>query len=195
MTIHQPRAELFKDFGNVLLLAKGGKVAYNGSPSSMIDYFEKAGFKCPALTNVADFLLDVISVNIQNNENEAVSKERVNQILVRWSEISSKAKKVNSSTMTHNEFLAMFGQHIRRQSSVLVAYHVCLSRQFKVMSRNLDSCFARLAQVPGMAAILAIYFAPLHNNFTGIMNRLGLTQQYTSLYFCGMLLNLSLIHI
>ncbi|CAH01249.1 uncharacterized protein KLLA0_C04477g [Kluyveromyces lactis] len=191
LTIHQPRAEVFADFGNVLLLAKGGRVAFNGYPSAMIEYFNKEGFTCPQLTNIADYLLDVISVNIQNYENEVSSKERVNALIEKWRVISSKDVRNVNPTMTHSEFTSLFAQHIRHHASVLVAYKVCLSRQFKVMTRNIDSCFARLAQVPGMAAILTIYFAPLKNNFTGVMNRLGLTQQYTSLYFCGMLLNLA----
>ncbi|KAG0682730.1 hypothetical protein C6P41_003495 [Kluyveromyces marxianus] len=191
LTIHQPRAEVFADFGNVLLLAKGGRVAYNGEPLAMVEYFKGRGFTCPPLTNIADYLLDVISVNIQNDINEATSKERVNALLENWSMINSTAVKNTSPTITHHEFLELFSQHIRHHASSIVAYRVCLSRQFKVITRNLDSCFARLAQVPGMAAILTIYFAPLKNNYTGVTDRLGLTQQFTSLYFCGMLVNLA----
>ncbi|CDO92856.1 unnamed protein product [Kluyveromyces dobzhanskii CBS 2104] len=191
LTIHQPRAEMFCDFGNILLLAKGGHVAFNGSPSTMIEHFSNEGYTCPPLTNIADYLLDVISVNIQNDANESLSKKRVNDLLEKWSVISSKDIRNSSPVMAQSEFTSLFAQHIRHHTSALVAYKVCLSRQFRVMTRNLDSWSARLAEVPGMAAILTIYFAPLKNNFTGVMNRLGLTQQYTSLYFCGMLLNLA----
>lgn len=191
LTIHQPRAELFRDFGNVLLLAKGGRVAFNGSPIKMIKHFEEEGFRCPEFTNIADFLLDVISVNIQNDENEAISKERVNRLLGRWEVIMSRQEGRKKDVMKKSAFLDTFGQHLRRRASLFTAYSVCLSRQFKVIIRNIESTTARLAQVPGMAAILAIYYAPLHDTYTGVSDRLGLTQQYTSLYFCGMLINLA----
>ncbi|KAK0243880.1 hypothetical protein EDD85DRAFT_945213 [Armillaria nabsnona] len=46
-TLHQSSSELFKHFGNVLLLTKGGRVAYSGP--DMLDYMTSVGFKCPAI--------------------------------------------------------------------------------------------------------------------------------------------------
>ncbi|KAL2425309.1 putative ABC transporter ATP-binding protein/permease [Exophiala dermatitidis] len=61
-SIHQPRSDMFKQFGGVLLLAKGGEVIYTGPVSEMLPYFEKMGFKCSSSANPADFALDLVSV-------------------------------------------------------------------------------------------------------------------------------------
>jgi len=57
--------------------------------------------------------------------------------------------------------------------------------------RNQQVFIARISQVAGMGVIIAVFFAPLKNDFIGVSNRLGLVQEVTSLYFCGMLNNLS----
>lgn len=66
-TIHQPSGELFAQFDRLILLQKGGKVAYQGelhndrTCGKLLDYFEEhAGAKCPADANPAEFMLDCI---------------------------------------------------------------------------------------------------------------------------------------
>jgi ABC-type multidrug transport system ATPase subunit/ABC-type multidrug transport system permease subunit len=43
VSIHQPSARLFHMFHKALLLDRGGKVAFYGTPAEMIDYFRAAG--------------------------------------------------------------------------------------------------------------------------------------------------------
>ena len=60
--IHQPRYEIFTMFHKVLLLAKGGKLVFYGSPNQALPYFEKElGIPCPQHLNPPDFFMDVIS--------------------------------------------------------------------------------------------------------------------------------------
>ncbi|GAB0493345.1 hypothetical protein MMPV_004626 [Pyropia vietnamensis] len=59
-TIHQPRGDIFDSFDVVMLLS-GGHVMYCGPPSKAVAYFEALGFPCPLNTNVADFLLDIVT--------------------------------------------------------------------------------------------------------------------------------------
>jgi ATP-binding cassette, subfamily G (WHITE), member 2, PDR len=61
-TIHQPSHELFEMFDTMLLLQKGGSVAYCGPVAKMSDYFQGVGLAgCPPGKNPADYALDVIS--------------------------------------------------------------------------------------------------------------------------------------
>ncbi|KAK5963646.1 uncharacterized protein PWA37_003971 [Arxiozyma heterogenica] len=199
LTIHQPRSELFTKFGNVLLLAKGGQIAFNGSPQEMIQYFSNLGYHCPPLTNIADYFLDLISFNTQNKENEYVSKQCVERILDNWKKITNQ-KNTQIQTNSHDEkqseiiyenFKFEYQNCIKKQCSPLLAYYVNVSRQITTIGRNFDSLMARIAQVPGLGAIFALYFAPIKHNYTSISNRLGLAQESTSLYFVGMLANLA----
>jgi ABC-type multidrug transport system ATPase subunit len=52
-TIHQSRSDLFPLFGNLLLLAHGGRMAYSGKASEMVEYFTEAGYPCPTFANPA----------------------------------------------------------------------------------------------------------------------------------------------
>jgi len=58
-TIHQPSAEIFNKFNQMLLMERGGRICYFGETATMGDYFESIGFppKDPA-QNVADYALE-----------------------------------------------------------------------------------------------------------------------------------------
>lgn len=84
MTIHQARSDLFKHFGNVLLLARGGMPAFAGSAREMLPYFNRQGFECPSHTNPADFSLDLITIDLQQAEREAESRVRVKRLVEAW---------------------------------------------------------------------------------------------------------------
>lgn len=55
-TIHQPSSEIFRQFDEVLLLARG-KILYNSSVENVTNYFEKENYTCPDRTNPADFMM------------------------------------------------------------------------------------------------------------------------------------------
>ena len=65
VTIHQPSASLFAQFDTLLLLAKGGKTVYFGdigqNCSTLKGYFERHGAPCPADSNPAEHMIDVVS--------------------------------------------------------------------------------------------------------------------------------------
>ncbi|CCE61169.1 hypothetical protein TPHA_0A00840 [Tetrapisispora phaffii CBS 4417] len=195
ITIHQPRAELFKKFGNVLLLAKSGRTAFNGSPKEMINYFKNLGYVCPAFTNIADYFLDIISLNKQNEKNTEISTKRVTSIIDSWNnhfkELNIDTPQKENKVMVDEQFLNEYGDVIRAPCNIAVAYFVNVKRQFTTTRRNFDSLMARIAQVPGLGVIFALFWAPLRNTYAGVNNRLGLAQESTALYFVGMLANLA----
>ncbi|KAI1122767.1 P-loop containing nucleoside triphosphate hydrolase protein [Nemania abortiva] len=87
LTIHQARSDLFKSFGNVLLLARGGSPIYSGPAKDMLDYFSSLHYRCPQHTNPADFALDLITVDLQEEQREAESQERVRKLAGSWSSV------------------------------------------------------------------------------------------------------------
>lgn len=84
LTIHQARSDLFKHFGNVLLLARGGFPVYAGSSKRMLAYFGRHGYECPTHTNPADFALDMITVDLQQDDREVESRDRVERLIQHW---------------------------------------------------------------------------------------------------------------
>lgn len=65
VTVHQPSAQLFAEFDQLLLLAKGGKTVYFGpigqNSSEIKTYFARHGAPCPPETNPAEHMIDVVS--------------------------------------------------------------------------------------------------------------------------------------
>jgi ABC-type multidrug transport system ATPase subunit len=64
LSIHQPRYDIFSLLDDVLLLSRG-KQMWWGSASGMMKYFQALGHPCPPLTNPADFILDITSVDVR----------------------------------------------------------------------------------------------------------------------------------
>ncbi|KFH66484.1 hypothetical protein MVEG_07009 [Podila verticillata NRRL 6337] len=65
LTVHQPRSDIYELFDDLLLLSLG-KVAYFGRAQLAAAYFDGLGYKCPVGWNIADYLLDLITLH-QNN--------------------------------------------------------------------------------------------------------------------------------
>jgi ABC-type multidrug transport system ATPase subunit len=59
--VHQPRHEVFSSFDSLLLLARGGRIVYEGAPASACGVYESAGLVLPPMCSLSDFLLDIVS--------------------------------------------------------------------------------------------------------------------------------------
>jgi ATP-binding cassette subfamily G (WHITE) protein 8 (sterolin 2) len=63
MSIHQPRYDVFALIDDVILLSRGRQI-WSGPSRRMLDHFETTGHPCPSLTNPADFILDISSIDV-----------------------------------------------------------------------------------------------------------------------------------
>ncbi|KAK7419314.1 hypothetical protein QQX98_003466 [Neonectria punicea] len=65
VTIHKPSAQLLTQFDTLLLLARGGKMAYFGDVGENAEvvkaYFDRHGAPCPQQANPAEHIIDVVS--------------------------------------------------------------------------------------------------------------------------------------
>jgi ABC-type multidrug transport system ATPase subunit len=75
-TIHQPRSSIFKLFDQLLLISEG-KMLYIGDSEKAVEYFAKLSFKCPDLTNPADFFMDITSMDRRSEVAEKNSRDRL----------------------------------------------------------------------------------------------------------------------
>ncbi|KAG0233467.1 hypothetical protein BGW42_007424 [Actinomortierella wolfii] len=62
LTVHQPRSDIYELFDDLLLLSQGN-IVYFGTASGASSYFEGLGHECPVGWNVADHLLDLITLH------------------------------------------------------------------------------------------------------------------------------------
>jgi ABC-type multidrug transport system ATPase subunit len=83
-SIHQPSTSTFELFDKLLLLSKG-KVCFSGLVSGVKQYFDSIGHTMPVQTNPAEFVLDLINVDFDINE-EACNT-RIAQIRDSWASL------------------------------------------------------------------------------------------------------------
>jgi ATP-binding cassette subfamily G (WHITE) protein 2 (PDR) len=70
-TVHQPSAQLFREFDRILLLGPNGETHYFGEIKDMVLYFEKYGAPaCSPGMNPADWVLNVTGSNVKSSSDQ-----------------------------------------------------------------------------------------------------------------------------
>lgn len=190
LTVHQSRSDLFKHFGNVLLLARGGSAVFAGKGSLMLPHFASLGCICPTATNPADFALDLITVDLQHSTKEAASRNRVHSLIANW----DRSHPTLAPVISHIATPAELGSFTRAMTPFRIAFPILLRRSYINFRRNPPSIIARTTQVLGFGVILTLFFAPLKSDYFSVQSRLGFIQEFAALYFVGMLQNVAVSH-
>ncbi|KAF9922406.1 hypothetical protein FBU30_007461 [Linnemannia zychae] len=187
-TIHQPRADIWHVFDNVVLLVTGGYAAYSGPADRVVEYFEEAGHVAPPLINVPDFILDTASVNLRSAQLEENTRKVVNGLVDRFN--AHKKEMLASQLSTHS--LGQLPKVNPQFASFGKAFPILTRRSFINTFRQKGLFFNKLLQPVIVAIIMAIFFAPLGNGPADVVSRLGLLQQTTPIVFSGMLNNVAM---
>jgi ABC-type multidrug transport system ATPase subunit len=66
-TIHQPNSDIFEMFDRLMLLAQG-KIIYFNEARLSVDYFASINFRCPELSNPADYFMSIMSIESQEED-------------------------------------------------------------------------------------------------------------------------------
>lgn len=85
MSIHSPRSDIFSLCDDVVLLSRG-RVVWSGDSAGMLRHLAALGHPCPPLTNPADWVLDVSSVDVRSPALEAESRARVATLVEAFAE-------------------------------------------------------------------------------------------------------------
>ncbi|THU89231.1 P-loop containing nucleoside triphosphate hydrolase protein [Dendrothele bispora CBS 962.96] len=185
ITIHQSRSELFRHFGHLVVLAKGGQVAYSGQAADMISYFSSLGYSCPQDCNPSDWVLDLVSVDLRNADVEYASKCRLERILQSY---------VPSKPSLEETKLKGSRPMIRKQMAPLwVSFPVLIRRGLVILRRQPNIGVTRVVQVVGLGGIISLFFSPIGRGYQDAsVNIVGLIQEILPFYFVGMLQNAAL---
>ncbi|KAF2268532.1 ABC transporter-like protein [Lojkania enalia] len=186
VTIHQPRSDLFNHFGNMLLLARGGHPVFAGPAGEMLPHFAAQGYHCSKHTNPADFALDLITVDLQHQAREEASRAKVRRLIESWSSDMFPQARTGSIATP-----AELGSLARAPASFVTSFPILVRRATKNFFRQPDLLIARIMQVVGLGIVLALFFAPLKNDYYAVQNRLGFLIEIAPLYFVGMLNNIA----
>ena len=76
-TIHQPRAEIFDMFNNLVLLGKGGGVVYCGESKHAASYLKKSSsLNLESYDNPADFVIDAMGLGSTSVDGSFNTKDK-----------------------------------------------------------------------------------------------------------------------
>ncbi|KAH6838399.1 ABC-2 type transporter-domain-containing protein [Chaetomium sp. MPI-CAGE-AT-0009] len=144
-TIHQPSAMLFEQFDRLLLMDRGGRVAYFGDigpdSSTVLSYFYRQGQarRCGRTENAAEYLLDVVGTpgtaakgsDWPNLWSESDESRHV------WEQLNDLKEGGAATTGALPPDPAHFtAQHVGRNSSNSSKYAVSIPAQFPVVCRR-----------------------------------------------------------
>ncbi|KAL2223218.1 P-loop containing nucleoside triphosphate hydrolase protein [Thermoascus aurantiacus ATCC 26904] len=188
LTIHQSRSDIFPHFDNILLLARGGHPVYAGKGADMLSYFGSLGYECPKTTNPADFVLDLITVDLQNEEREAITRKKVQHLIASWDQRPLELSRQTSRIATPAEL----GSLKKQMLPFRVTFPLVLHRSAINFWRQPPLVMARTMQIVGISIIMALFFAPLKNDYEAVQSRMGFVQEFAALYFVGMLQNVAI---
>jgi ABC-type multidrug transport system ATPase subunit len=83
VTIHQPSSKVWRMLDDVMLLS-GGRTVYFGQRLACLPVLSALGHKCPPETNPAEFVLEVISVDLSSPKREKGTSLRVQALVHEW---------------------------------------------------------------------------------------------------------------
>jgi ABC-type multidrug transport system ATPase subunit len=86
LSLHQPRSSIFKMLDSLILLGPGGYVCYHGIASDAVSYFATLGYICPPQTNPAEFLLDLVSIDSEDDSQACEDEIRISWLAASFAE-------------------------------------------------------------------------------------------------------------
>lgn len=153
VTLHQPRSDIYNELDNVVVLAKGGNVAYSGPRTELGPVLADAGYPIPPLFNPADHLLDTISRPKQAAELIQFWRGRQTKLLNPIGEKTTAADLVPID--------ASVLESTRRSTPAHIAMSVVIQRMVKNLWRQQPSKSRPLMTTPCPHSRLAVFWLRL----------------------------------
>ncbi|EEF43177.1 ATP-binding cassette transporter, putative [Ricinus communis] len=158
VSLLQPAPETFDLFDDVILMAEG-KIVYNGPRSSICNFFEDCGFRCPPRKAVADFLQEVISRKDQGQywcrTDQAYDYVSVDLFVKKFKEshfgqkLNEELSKPFDRSECHKSALSFKKYSLPK----LELFKACTRREFLLMKRNYFVYVFKTAQLVTISAI------------------------------------------
>ena len=178
-SVHQPRADQMKHFGHILVLSRGGHPVYCGAAQNMLPHFSQLGYDCPKAMSPTEFVLDIVTVDLQSAIKESESSAKVQSLIAEWEgKMNLEAEsRGNEATTRQITAPAELGRFDRKTSPLYIAFPILLRRSFTNFRRASEVLDSRVWQVVGFAVIMTLFWAPLRSNYEDIQSRVGFVQQ------------------
>ncbi|KAH8650461.1 P-loop containing nucleoside triphosphate hydrolase protein [Ilyonectria robusta] len=157
-SIHQPSTSTFNLFDKLLLLSRG-KTHYVGPVSDVATHYEEFGHTVPQYVNPAEFLLELVNVDFQ--QDKAAAAQRLNDLHGTW-QTSHRAKDTTSVIMAAEQEGGQFGNEaMDKKPSMPSLTLTLLHRSFIKSYRDAVAYGIRLAMYLGLAILVGTVWVRL----------------------------------
>ncbi|HEX8296688.1 MAG TPA: ATP-binding cassette domain-containing protein, partial [Chthoniobacteraceae bacterium] len=183
VTIHQPTSKLFQMFSKALLLDKGGRMVFYGTPTEMLSYFATAEHEqhfgtdlggCPACgTTRPEFIFDVLETPLRDLSGDVIFEENSQSQLVPARRFSPdywrdkfdayrlllETKSVNLRKPAPAPLPLPSDSHLRERQDIRwrdewTQFRTLMSRAFVAKFRNRGNLVITLFVPPALAALI-----------------------------------------
>ncbi|CAE6514119.1 unnamed protein product [Rhizoctonia solani] len=185
LSIHQPRSDIYiEKLDNVVLLVKGGQIAYAGPRTEVGSTFASAGHPIPPLYNPADWLLDLASVDLRGDQ-ETATRQRVAKLVEFW---AGAHREKQEQWKEKEEYLVQAGVQEDRFTPMWIALPLIVERMTKNLWRQQAVFWVRLQQLPFLGVLFLLFYQRLKHGSSGGQDRIGYFQEMVSpVAFVGLL--------
>jgi len=198
-TIHQPRSHIFAEFDKLLLLARG-KVMYFGAASNALAYFSKLGQQVSLQENPADFLVDLVTIDLRdqvevqkledfsNHYNQSQEFTATKEKIIELSSVSGgkrdsmRPQSKRGSFIEHlkeeealiTEFREATGApHADEKPNPITQFKVLLKRNFITVTRDRSRLFGRVVVSIFQGVMVGTTFFQLSDNEDQVIDRVN----------------------
>lgn len=169
-TIHQPRAEIWELFDNLVVLTKGSPV-FSGPANECAPWFADLSYELPPFVNPCEFFIDISAVDNRTPEIEEETTTRVSNLKAAWNQESSRRYPPASAGTQVTSRKAK--SEARKHASFLRQVHVLSDRTFKVTYRDPMGMAASIVEAILMGLCTGYLFYDLGRDQSGIRSRQG----------------------
>ncbi|KAL4355453.1 hypothetical protein GQ457_06G030900 [Hibiscus cannabinus] len=163
VSLLQPAPETFDLFDDIILMAEG-KIVYHGPRTSVQEFFEHCGFRCPDRKGIADFLQEVLS-----EKDQAQYWYRTDEpyIFVSADNFIVAFNKFHAAQKQNEELITPFNKCESHKSALSFKFYslgkwellkACIAREWLLMKRNSFVHVFKSAQLIVIALIMMTIF-------------------------------------
>jgi len=162
--IHQPDSDLYKKFNKLILIDKGGKLAFFGDTKEAIAYFKNHSFEadshdqaeCPQCKRLnPNLLLDGLEECLQNIDGSLIQKRKYTPEY--WQSLFAKRSKHQAGAAPSDKKLLKRLYRQKPSASVLFAnFKTLLHRNLKVKVRNRSNLILTFFLGPFLALLCSV---------------------------------------
>ena len=154
--VHQPSQQIFSMFDDLLLISEGRQM-YFGEVKNVRSHFEKLGYACDNDVGTAEHVLECISPNEGNGEEQSrLSKERIDLLADKATALSSTLALVDTTKLNQSskktKFSVGFGR-IGPKVNIFRQFQLLFKRAFKESIRGKAKLIIQFVQQVSLGII------------------------------------------